>query len=642
MKRLIISALFVFSLLGVILHNAAAAPPTSSLPATAATVTLPESVDFATVEFGDGWDMSEFSDISQYLNGYGRFPSLINPIVQDGVFSATSNSNPSDIDAFIYPLFPGHAGFMPLDDLGSLNPVDSTYHCFYIAMKADTTVTTDYFQIFWYPDQNMPTGYGKTEVKLYPEWAATKYWKLFKVDLANPPTAGSAWNSLSSWQGIEVRATRIINVPFAIDWIRLTPCHTEAKYFTPITWTPDPAITAVWVRPQGTTRDIRVQNGINGSSGAYTLDTQGLAPGTYQVGLGTNTTCCNQWRTDLLQINAATMMEYDRPSPISGEDYATLTGNAWDMETTEDVDQIDCTIWSLANGILNLDTLYPSNPAYPAACRGEGVGEADPRILLNMPNTLLIGKEYRYLSFRMYQSGEVATPADGMMIRWIWTTTNYCTRVSADAPLEVGWNTYNIDLYDPFNGMPISSAPAANCADYPLKPWWEVGQIMTLRFDPNENWTGNYVPAANFHQEIDWMRLTKVDRVAQGEIFPILITLNKDASAVQYINFYYTTNLDEPMQHFIGQYAPSFSGLSQAVSAPGSLTPNAFAATTNTYLPSIQNRHIIYPPIASNQVRLPWYTTGVTPGEYSICAQAFDGYNLTTYCSAAPMQVTMP
>ena len=594
--------------------------------------------------------MSEFSDISQYINGYGRHPSIISPLTQNGLFTATSTASATDHDAFFFPLFPGLPGFMQLGDLGSIDPIDSSfYRCFYIAMKVDTPNTDDSLQVFWYPSQVLdapsPYGSGATfAIQLYPEWSAAKYWKLFKVDLANPPngTMGHAWAAYSPWQGLHVTPTLYDSVPFAVDWIRLTPCHTEAKYFAPITWTPNPAITAIWVRPQGTTRDIRVQNGLNGSSGSYSLDTQGLAPGTYQVGLGADTTCCTQWSATPLQVNAATVIEYDRPSMTSGTDYATLTGNAWDMTTIEDVDQIDCASWALANGLLALDTPYPA--ALPDACRGAGVGEADPRITLNLPGTLLSGYLYRYLSFRMYQSGEVSLPADGMVIRWIWTTTNRCTRVSADAPLEVGWHTYNIDLYNPFNGTPVEAAPSYNCptgVDM-LKPWWLVGQIMTLRFDPNENWTGNLVPAQTFHQEIDWIRLSKVDSVVQGEIFPILVTLNKDASTVQYINFYYTTSVYNPVQHFIGQFRPSHASLAQPESPAGSPSPDWGAAVSNTYLPSIQNRHIIYPPVASNQVRQLWYTTPVAPGEYSICAQAFDGYNLTTYCSEAPMQVTAP
>lgn len=649
MKRLVLSTILVFSLLGVI-HQNIAAPASASPTSPAAAITLPEGVDFATVVFGDAWDMSHFSDISQYLNGYGRHPSVINPTVQDGIFTATSTPDTSDPDAFFYPLFPGLPGFMQIGDLGSTHPIDSSfYRCFYIAMKVDTPATNDSFQVYWYPDNSLaapsPSGSGATyPVSLYPEWSATKYWKLFKIELANPPagTMGRGWSAYSPWQGLHVLASFYDSVPIAVDWIRLTPCHSGAEYRTSLTWAPDPAITAIWVRPQGTTRDIRVENGINGASGAYSLDTQGLAPGTYQVGLGSDTTCCTQWSPDLIRINAATIVAFERPSPTSGTDYATLTGNAWDMATSEDIDQIDCVSnMTLANGILAFDTLYPA--ALPPACRGPGVGEADPRIYLNMPGTLLIGHEYRYLSFHMYQSGNLPRPADGMVIRWLWTTTNRCTRVSADAPLDIGWHTYHIDLYDPFNGTPVE---AANCAgvDYPLKPWWLVGQIMTLRFDPNENWTGKLevVPPEIFHQEIDWMRLSKVDSVMQGETFPILVTLNKAASEVQYINFYYTTNRSDPTQHFIGQVTPSSSSLADAATTPGSPSPDWGTAVSNIYLPAVVNRHRSYPPLASNQVRQLWYTSAITPGEYYICAQPFDGYNLTTYCSEAPMQVLSP
>jgi hypothetical protein len=37
-----------------------------------------------------------------------------------------------------------------------------------------------------------------------------------------------------------------------------------------------------------------------------------------------------------------------------------------------------------------------------------------------------------------------------------------------------------------------------------------------------------------------------------------------------------------------------------------------------------------------------WDTDGVSPGEYYLCAQPWDGLNLTAYCSKAPVKVALP
>src|SRR5215212_2600496 len=64
-----------------------------------------ETKDFATQVLRDPWDMSELTDISQYLNGSGQRNLVQNISVTDGVFSAQSTSAK---DADFYPLFPGY------------------------------------------------------------------------------------------------------------------------------------------------------------------------------------------------------------------------------------------------------------------------------------------------------------------------------------------------------------------------------------------------------------------------------------------------------------------------------------------------------------------------------------------------------
>lgn len=648
MKRQVLISILggmIFLSLGLFLEQKpaqSAAAETASLSVT----NLPEGKDYATIILGDGWDMSELSDISNYLNGAGRNPSMVNPIVQDGIFTATSTSLTTDPDAFIFPLFPGLPNFMQLGNLGSVYPINSAeYHCLYFAMRVDTVSSIDEFTVLWYPDNALTSPSSTSSsgaivsLRLYPEFGTNRYWKLHMVDLANPPrgTIGTPWSAYSPWQGLEIIMTYYDNVPLAVDWIRLTNCSSDPQYRTTVSWTPSSSVTALWVRPQGTTRDIRIANGLNGLSGSYTLDTQGLAPGAYSVGLGDDTTCCSQWSTNQLVINASPILDFNRPSPTSGEDYTTVVGDAWDMSQGSDADSIECTIsWNFTNGLLSIDTGYPA--ILTSGCKGPGVGEADPRIFMHLPASLASGKDYRYLSYRMYQNGTISLPVDGMVIRWVWTDLANCTRVSHTAALDVGWHEYNIDLYDPFNGTP---AETANCSVYPYQPWSLVDGIMKLRIDPNENWTGNLVPAMIFHQEIDWIRLTKVDAVTQGVPYPIEVTLNKDANSIQYIDFYYTTNRTQPMQNYIGRATPG-SGQAQVGQMEADQGTNSQLAAPLLYIPMMMRNYTTYPPLDANQVRYLWDTLTIPPGEYYICGRSFDGLNQTTYCSKAPLQIHAP
>ena len=113
-----------------------------------------------------------------------------------------------------------------------------------------------------------------------------------------------------------------------------------------------------------------------------------------------------------------------------------------------------------------------------------------------------------------------------------------------------------------------------------------------------------------------------MDEATQGTPFPVQFLLNKPLSEIQTLNFYYTTSLGNPTQNPAVPY----------ISSPGSPPGGAAYA----YLPVV--------PRESNPGALlfSWDTSGVSPGQYYLCAQAWDGYNQTTYCSKAPVDVVLP
>lgn len=599
---------------------------------------LPEADDFATQSFADAWDMNEFTDISQYLNGAGRHPSLYNIKVEDGLFSATSLGDYRDKLAYFMPIFPGHQNFIQVGgNLGSLQPINpNEYDCLYIAMRVASPPyksgdpTPDGLRVLWYADKNMtpqgqaPNG-GTNAVWFYPETIPPKNnplvhnWKLFKVDLNNPMngtiSGGVKWQGRATWPGLQINPTLFKDIPFSIDWIRLTSCDSDSRYRTRLTWSPNSAVTAIWLRPSGTSRSIQVATGISGSSGSYDLDTKGLAPGTYKVGVGNLSGDNITWTSNNLTINARPIVTFANPSAYSGEDYATAAGNPWDI-TASDTTGIRCTQSSFFDGRMKLLTDYPA--AQPANCLGPELHEVDSQIFLNMPAPLPSANQYRYLSFRMYMSGDLSTPADGMIGRWIWKVSDTCTLISHDIPYEVGWHTYSIDLYDPLNGTPIAST---GCA---LTPWKDTGRIIGLRFDPNENWTGNMVPAAVFHQELDWIRLTKPTRVASGDTFPIRVTFNKTPEELNELEFFYTSDRTNPLMHRI-ESAKSVQGAPAATAGPYSIYLSVALRGGSSSQPAAFTYN--------------WSTANIPSGEYYICVQAEDDFNESVFCSQAPLQV---
>ncbi|MDE3091527.1 MAG: hypothetical protein KGJ80_19330, partial [Chloroflexota bacterium] len=220
-----------------------------------------ESPDFATLVLRDPWDMNQFSDISQYLNEGSRRNILLNPIVANGVFTATSANDvgTGDGNAYFFALFPGYQNSIQVGKVGSRFPINSaTYHCLYVAMQVNSGPANKYgpdqWRVLWFANSTLNAGtYGVTNgIALYPEAGASQpvlNWKLYRMDLASPTNGmatGATWSSQTTWQGLRIDPTiNAPNITFQVDWIRLTSCGANNQT---ITWTPDSSITAMWVR----------------------------------------------------------------------------------------------------------------------------------------------------------------------------------------------------------------------------------------------------------------------------------------------------------------------------------------------------------------------------------------------------------
>jgi hypothetical protein len=603
---------------------------------------IAESNDFATQVLRDPWDMNEYTDVSQYINESGQRLILRDVQTQNGIFSATglNDAVTGDSNAYFFPLFTGYSNDANNDPVAYIGktglnyPIDArTYRCVHIALKtnsgASSALGPDVLRVFWFssPLLNAPNGgpWGLTYDLLYPEAGAgqpTHSWRLYTINLASPPfqTTGAGWASQQRWLGLRIDPTaNRPNIPFQVDWVRLTDC---APTFQTISWTPNQGVNAIWIRPVGTDRDIRVAKDINGASGAHRLDTQGIAPGTYTVGVGTTTTCCSQRSATQLVINQTPIPQFARPSTTSGEDYATLAGNPWDFSETSDgmvtfgVGRVPPTS-SYANGVLSVTT--PPGPL-PAGI--------DTQIGLNSPTTASTG-EFRYLNFRMFNGGAWQNVPESTIARWIWSVQGTsgragfrCNLVGPDLPLDVGWQTYSVDLWDARNGQ--AEDRQGECPAGPLG-WRSASPVFTMRFDPNENVTGELnpkTPAENLLQQLDWIRLTKEDRVTSGQPFRVIVGLNKGGVASRTV--FYTTDRAQPKQ----QQAREFSTQPRRSGDERILLPFAAGATVGVNIDPV-----------TNAFEFLWDTNGVRPGRYFVCVELNDGLNASVQCSDAPVLV---
>jgi hypothetical protein len=591
-----------------------------------------ESADFATRVLRDPWDMSQYSDVSQFLNESGQQSLVSNPAVADGLFAGQSVGNIGNgPTAHFYPLFPGYANSMPVGKIGQRYPIDSaTYHCLYIAMQVDSHAANsfgpDQFLLFWFGDNRLNGSGadvqwgGSAGVTLYPEAGSSTPapgYRLYKVDLSTVGhTAGNTdWSARPTWQGLRIDPTINAGINFAIDWVRLTDCAPNSQNFT---WTPNSLVKALWLELAGTTRFIRVANGLVGSSGAGSVDLQGVPPGSYSVGVGDNTTCCFEASTQSLVINQTPIVEFVSPSFHSGPDYASQAGVPWDFDSPDDINRAANMSYAISGGVLDMTT--PSGPL---------PGGTDAQFYLRRPGPLS-GAAFRYLSFRLLTEWKQPwqnTP-DGMIARLIWIVPggsgapdSRCYATSQAIPLDVGWHTYWVDLSDAFNGSPVGLA-----GDCPGSLSWTTSSaILDLRFDPNENITVVANPPGGggpFHQQLDWVRLTDVDRVTHGTPYAIQLSANRDVSQLSY---YYTTDLQHPTQTPAQQYTPQQASGPFFVFLP-LVDHNGAAPDTLGGLPVATNSFL-------------WDTSSVAPNVYYICVAATGGGNSATYCSETPVVV---
>ena len=273
--------------------------------------------------------------------------------MSNGIFSGTTVGDiKAGTNGNFFPLFPGYETAMLIGKVGHRYPIDANlYQCLYIAMKVDSPQVgflPDRYRVFWFADERINTVGNEFYGSTYPI-------RLFEPDAAPPPESisGNSTRLISRppqkdllqalrpgmidhiWQGLRIDPTMNANTSFAVDWVRLTKCQSNLHT---ITWNPNSSLTTMWLRPVGTNRQIRVATDVVGQSGSYQLDVQGIAPGSYVVGLSNSLTgCCTVESDEILEINQTPIANFANPNFYSGPDYASSAGNAWDFLDAADV-----------------------------------------------------------------------------------------------------------------------------------------------------------------------------------------------------------------------------------------------------------------------------------------------------------------
>ncbi len=425
---IIVLSLLLFFMLSESAHGASSITITNP----DGTTFIAENSDFAIDKFGDPWDMSQLTDIS-----YGNFYSNISGFsVAGGVMSGTSATN--DPGAFLH--HPGQAGAIQTNRDGSLCPIDASYYNAVSVRMYSSTWTNA--QIYWFYNSYW-NDFGVTNFFISPGW------NTYIIDLSSIPS----WTGQPL--GIRIDPATDAGVSFQIDWFKLyragqTSLSVEWSDISPGGWA------SIYLDVDATPdngNETYVGGQISGASNTRQIDTSPYAAGPYYIYIkksGENTLPA------LVTINQPPLIQVLDPDATGGEDYATATGDAWDMNQLTDVAG-----WFNVTGVsVNSGVFTGINT------------NGDPALYLRTPQSIDTGR-YKRLTFTFGYTPPFSI-GTGSVARLMWNKNGmnpYTFTTTKDIVIYPEMTTYTIYL------------PTAM-----LEPGGEGwnGWVNCFRFDPLE------------------------------------------------------------------------------------------------------------------------------------------------------------
>jgi hypothetical protein len=589
---------------------------------------LPEIAEFATTVLHDPWDMKEPNDLAFFRMG------LDNAKFMNGIFSGQMQAADGSVAIRLLTAgAPNHAA-MRIGRNGYNYPIDANHYRYltFRMYSGNSYVSSGFVQWFYNDTQTMG---GRSQFFSVP----ANSWTTYVIDLQDAVPAGS-------WAGIvrelfihPMGGAGVQGAYIALDWARLTAADPRTARPVTIQWTADEdgGTVALYASPNGQVldaEDILIASGLSDDGGTYTFQTGVLPAGTYYIAARNNVDTA--WSAGPITINAPPQVAIIAPSMTSGQDYAaTELGGLWDMNSVTDINY-DLLSWEQASTCVASESF--SNSIYSAQVLGNcppGSYYSDPILYIGrlnrghpgLPDPTIDTTKYRYLSYRFYHSGE-QNISEGWISRFGWwqvdgyyTTITQPPILSRDIMISEGWNIYNIDLW------------ASDVIDeaYPADtPTWRQSQPNRLRFDPDEL-ASSLAPATI---QLDYIRLTTMDTVKQGNPFPIQYAVT--GTLPMTLSFYYTTD-PANVGTLIGttvKTSANSRGVDAVTSSQVADTP-PLTATYQVYLPSVMRNFL-----NCGETCFAWNTTDVDKDAYYVCINAQDAYNATYQCSEAPVVVS--
>ena len=428
-------------------------------------VTVPLAADYATEVLNDPWDMSQATDINNYVPS-SDFVNFQNVSFSNGIFSATAKTS----DPYFYLVSPPLSSSQPTGGRwGSDYPINtSRYHI--LSFKMYTDVASD-LQIVW----NMGNDYFGSFVITQPINVAPG-WHVYTLDLNNLVAAPYA-SSTRRWNGGPVTGLRIdptvaSGATVKFDWIALQgeTNSTDVQVQVSATASGGAAYYDLFLDDDqdptnGYVRKITATHAASGNA-TFAVNTTGLPAGTYYVvGYLTNGTSTPAGPTVVggtIRVNQSPLVTILQPDAEGGEGV-----KPWNMSSSAD-------IWKSFN--LSVSEFLPFAAVGGLTgdfFHGRNVdGNDDPvqYSAFHTANPAHIDAEvYHNLTYKLLVAGDCDL-VGGSVARVNWAhTDDFGT--SQDIVVFPGWNKYTVDL-------------KTVQLEQNLVPW--SGTINTFRVDAHE------------------------------------------------------------------------------------------------------------------------------------------------------------
>ncbi len=557
------------------------------------TTVIPEGDDFATRVLGMPWDMT--------TGPYPGFRTVVRNVDRNTFTVANSmwfmDALTGGPGLFLH--WPSIHDTQIVLRLGDSRPIDTDkYRLLSIRLCADSD---DFMNFYWWNDR-FPEPPALPNPSGISDFVATSTGcHVYAADMDNISTSQGTWSG--TIKGLRVDPVTLnSNSSFQVDWVRLTTADTSN--IVPINWngaTPGSSL-YFYASPTACGAGGTLIGRVNGASANGTFNwgsslvsnpnafeswemlplPESFEPGDYFIYMLENDAGPPMCAGSTLEVHKAPILEFKKPSFLSGPDYATeVVGDPWGMSNAQDI-----------TNIVGFSSTYFQNGLFG------GVTNTDGNNVTVQTTAPMNASKYKYVSWRFRMLGEQDIGL-GWVQRFIWWNLG-----PGQDPVTMkaviifeNWHTYTVDLSQAL------MEPGGN---------WS-GNPTGIRFDPHE------LPPP-IEVQLDFVLLTGDEKVPSGTPFQIIY--ETDPGAGETVSLFYDTDQNP---------ANGRSPVTLLASSP----PPAALGGSMVYLPLIR-RGLPEINVLEGLWQI-WDTSGVPAGTYYISADVNDGVMTTTWYSELPV-----